>query len=481
MILTIDVGTTTLKAALFNESRKLISFEYAKIHSESVASNNHEIDPLQWSAALQTVCNKLSPLHNVETIVISGNGPTLVPVLGKPEVKDGMLIARTAKARTWLDRRAVAESAEISEMLGTFVDSSFFLPKALYLFRNERETYDKSLWLLSSHEYLDYLLTGQAKAIIHSDDSEQWYWNDSIVTKLGLDKEKFPPFSNPGELIGPVSSVAGEALGIPVGIPVFAGAPDFYVSILGTGTVEIGQVCNRSGTSEGINLCTKKPLGDPRLMTYHHPIAPFYNVSGIISTSGKAIEWAKDLVGISDSSFPDLYASMAQVEPGSGGLIFLPYLSGERAPIWDPTARGVFTGLSLKTGSKELLRSVAEGTCLAMRDVITVMEELGAQVGQLRITGGPSESDFLNQLKADITRREVLVPTIKDAELVGCLVIALTALGNYPSFAKAAQAIVQTRQCYYPNPILDTLYEDMFETYRSVYKNLKIEPKQKKE
>lgn len=475
MILTIDVGTTTLKAALFHESGVLHSLEHAKIGSDKKVSNNQEIDPMQWSVALQTLCKNLSPLQSVKAIVISGNGPTLVPVLGKPEAREGLLCAKTAPARTWLDRRAIAESARISEHLGTFIDSSFFLPKALYLFRNERKIYDDSLWFLSSYEYLNYLLTGEARAIMHSDDSEKWYWNEELVISLGMDTEKFPPFCKPGDLLGPVTTIAGKALGIPIGIPVFSGAPDFYVSILGTGTIEIGQVCNRSGTSEGINLCTKSPLGDVRLMTYQHPIQPYYNVSGIISTSGKAIEWAKHLVGMSTVSFPDLYADMEKVLPGSGGVIFLPYLSGERAPIWNPNARGVFTGLSLETGSKELLRSVAEGTCFAMRDVITVMEELGAAVGQLRITGGPSESNFLNQLKSDITRREVLVPAMQDAELVGCLIIALTALGNYPTLSQAARAIVQTKQCYHPNPKLETLYEDMFGTYCSIYKKLQKE------
>ncbi len=481
MIVTIDVGTTTLKAALFKESGALDCLEHATLRSGVDTSNTNEINPLQWSIALKALCEKLPPLHNVKALVISGNGPTLVPVLGKPEVQEGLLLAKTANARTWLDRRAIAESATISERLGTFVDSSFFLPKALYLFHHEKEIYDACLWLLSSHEYLDYLLTGEARTVIHSDDSEQWYWNDDLVISLGMDKDKFPTFINPGELIGYVTSQASKALGIPDGIPLFAGAPDFYVSILGTGTVETGQVCNRSGTSEGINLCTRKPLGDPRLMTYHHPIKPFYNVSGIISTSGKAIEWAKNLLGMSNTSFPDLYSFMAQAKPGSGGLVFLPYLSGERAPIWDPSARAVFTGLNLKTGSKELLRSVAEGTCLAMKDVITVMEELGAEVGQLRITGGPSESAFLNQLKADITGREVLVPSMQDAELVGCLIIALTSLNHYPTFSQAAKAVVQTEQCYYPNPALSNLYEDMFRTYRSTYIHLKEEPRQKKE
>ncbi len=465
MILTIDLGTTTLKAALFSEDGVLCSTKHAKLDAPS---HNNEIDPMLWSKALSSVCNALGELSSVQAVVISGNGPTLVPVLGKPESKEGLLFAKTGMARTWLDRRPVSEAATISEKLGTFVDSGFFLPKALYLFHNERKTYEESLWLLSSHEYLDYLLTGVPKAIIHSDDSQQWYWNDDLVSSLGMDKEKFPPFCNPGDFIGPITSLASKALSLPALIPVFAGAPDFYVSILGTGTVELGQVCNRSGTSEGINLCARKPLADPRLMTYHHPVMPYYNVSGIISTSGKAIEWVKNLVGSRDLSFGSLYTTMASAEPGSGGVVFLPYLSGERAPIWDPDARAVFSGLNLATGSRELLRSVAEGTCFAMRDVITVMEELGSEVGQLRITGGPSESDFMNQLKADITGREVLIPAMQDAELMGCLIIALTSLGTFSSYKEAANAVVQTKHLFSPDYKLQNLYDELFATYRSL-------------
>lgn len=463
MILTIDLGTTTLKAALFSDEGVLSTITHGAIGK---SSQTHELDPILWSKALAKACASLGELNRVRAVVISGNGPTLVPVLGEPASKDGLLYAKTGMARTWLDRRPIAESGEISEMLGTFVDSSFFLPKALYLFRNENKTYQQSRWLLSSHEYLDYLLTNEAKAVIHSDDSQQWYWTESLLTKLGLDKEKFPPFCNPGDLVGTVTQLASETLALPAGIPVYAGAPDFYVSILGTGTVEVGQVCNRTGTSEGINLCTLKPLGDSRLMTYRHPIAPYYNVSGIISTSGKAIEWVKDLVGCKETSFTDLYAEMAKAEAGSKGVVFLPYLSGERAPIWDPHARAVFSGLNLDTGKCELLRSVAEGICFAMRDVITVMEELGSEVGQLRITGGPSESDFMNQLKADITGREVLVPTMQDAELMGCLIIALKSLGQFASYREAANTVVKIKRHFTPDLKVQKLYDDLFETYR---------------
>jgi xylulokinase len=473
MIFTIDVGTTTFKGALFNDDGSLHTLESLPMSIVSDTEGSYECDPRQWSDALGAICKKFSEIGKIRAVVVSGNGPTLVPVLGRPLCKAGVLGADAGLAKLWLDRSAVDEALEISQRIGSFVDPSFSLPKALKLFRNQRKIYDKTLCFLSSFEFINYLLTGETATVLHADDSRRWYWTDDILMQLGLDSRKFPPFCKPGDSIGNVSLLAEQCLGIPKETPVFAGGPDFFMSILGTGAVEPGRVCDRSGTSEGINLCTHKPLDDGRLMTYLHPIKPYYNVSGIISTSGKAIGWAKNLFGFAGLSFDSLYAEMAKAKAGSGGLIFLPYLSGERAPIWDPDARGVFNGLSLSAGCPELLRSVAEGVCLAMRDVISVMEELGGKVGQLRITGGPAESRFLNQLKADVTRREVLVPAIQDAELVGSLVVAMYALGDYSSLAEAAEQLVGIESVYRPDPSVDGLYADLFARYRETYRNLK--------
>jgi xylulokinase len=473
MILTIDVGTTTFKGALFDSSGKLILSESLPMRICSNGQSSHECDPRQWADALSAICRKFASNGPIRAIVVSGNGPTLVPVLGTPVCEAGSLKAPTAMARLWLDRRATAEAAEISTRMGLFVDASFSLPKALYLYRQERELYDRTLWFLSSFDFINYLLTDQARAVLHAEDSQRWYWTDWMIQEIGLDTGKFPPFCKAGELVGEVTSLAADCLGLTAGTPVFAGGPDFFTSILGTGAVELGRVCDRSGTSEGINLCTAIPLDDSRLMTYLHPIKPYYNVSGIISTSGKAIGWAKDIFGFGQASFEKMYLEMAKAAPGAGGLVFLPYLSGERAPIWDPEARAVFNGLSLSSGVPEMLRAVAEGVCLAMRDVITVMEDLGGAVKQLRITGGPAESVFLNQLKADVTGKEVLVPAVQDAELVGSLVVALTALGDYPSLASAADDIVRIGSSYQPDPKLESIYTELFGQYRATYRNLK--------
>lgn len=468
MILTFDIGTTTLKGALFDDGGTLCELNHATVPSQGFL-----VDPFQWSLALKTICSSFSSLCGVDTVTISGNGPTLVPVFGDVKNKGGVLSCDAAMARLWHDRRAIQESGQVSRLAGSFVDASFSLPKALYVYNREPEIYERTKFFLSAYDFFNYLLTGEAKTILHARGSERWYWNDSLLGQLNLDKSKFPVFCYPGQLVGTVSSLASFCLGLPKGAIVYAGAPDFFVSILGTGAVELGRVCDRSGTSEGINLCTREPLGDNRLMAYRHPIEPYYNVSGIISSSGQAIQWAKNLFGLGEASYDRLYEEMAKAKPGSGNLVFLPYLCGERAPIWDAGARGVFNGLSLETGKAEMLRSVGEGVCFAMRDVIAVMEELGAKVGELRLSGGPTHSTFLNQLKADITRREVLIPLIGDAELVGDLIIAQTAKKRYACLAEAAGELVSIRQRYVPDPDVQGLYGDLFAVYRSTYRKLK--------
>ena len=232
MILSLDVGTTTCKGALFDGVGNLV--EMIKVPLSVLPGTNgaQETDPHQWSKALATVCSRLSRCKDIRSIVVSGNGPTVVPVFEKPRIHHTLLHAESGNARLWLDRRAVVEAEEISSMLGDFVDASFMLPQVLHLSRKEQAVYDKSLWFLSSFEYINYLLTGEAWAILHAEDAKRWYWTEDVLDRLGLENTKFPPFRHPGDVVGFVSSIASEALGLTKGTPVCAAGPDFLVSIL---------------------------------------------------------------------------------------------------------------------------------------------------------------------------------------------------------------------------------------------------------
>ncbi|MDR1128355.1 MAG: FGGY-family carbohydrate kinase [Treponema sp.] len=473
MLLVIDIGTSNFKAALMDYDGNCRGAVSLPLVVRSGPDGSHEANPVQWLRSFERALFQIGPIAAVEALVISGNGPTVIPVTGEPSLAGGELSLPADTARLWLDRRAEKEAETVSAIMGAYVDPGFFLPKILAVKEREAELYRRTRYFLSTPEFLTYALTGQARTVFPSEGFERWYWNAGALEKAGLDGEKLPPFIFPGEEAGTLLPAAARHFGFGKGVKVFAGGPDFFVSILGTGTVKPGSACDRSGTSEGINLCTAEKVCDRRLMAYGHPVKGYWNLSGIISTTGKAVEWAMELLGIKKGNFDSFYALAAEAEPGSGGLLFLPYLSGERAPVWDPQARGVFMGLSLASGRSEIARAAAEGICFAIRDVAEVMEELDAPVWEFRVSGGPAESAFLNQLKADITGRPVLAPVRKDAEITGLAVIGASALGKYASPAEAAGAMARIEKKYEPRAGRKRIYDERFAAYRELYRTLK--------
>jgi xylulokinase len=208
-------------------------------------------------------------------------------------------------------------------------------------------------------------------------------------------------------------------------------------------------------------------------MCLPHIIEGFHNISGIISTSGKALEWCKNVTGMGKVGYDRLFEDISMVPAGSRGLIFLPYLAGERAPLWDPYARGTFIGLTTKHSGKDLTRAVVESVGYAIRDVIEVMQENGLTLEELRVTGGQAKSPLWNQIKADITGKRILTAEIRDSELIGDACVGLYALGRYDTLAAASESIVKIKKIYTPSCGVGRLYDDLFSLYRESYKGLK--------
>jgi xylulokinase len=492
MLLTIDIGTSIFKSAIwdFEGNRKAFASVPLSIsHSEGL---RHEADSGQWLRAFEDCCHALGArglganihLNTVEALIICGNGPSLTPVLAAPLAETASSIEAgqsdksgfthgiglyTAPSRLWLDRRGVEAARQVSALVGGFVDPGFYLPKALDIKINEAPLYEKTKFFLGCPELLAYALTGEARTVFPSDGFERWFWNDLILESLGLDKEKFPPFIRPGEVFGQMIPKVASRFGFKPGTPVISGGPDFFAAILGSGTIKPGRVCDRAGTSEGINACTGRRISDERLMSYNHPVKPFWNLSGIVSTTGKAIEWGHSLLGL--ESYDAFYALAQTARAGAGGLVFLPYLAGERAPVWDPSKRGVLRGLNLATGRPEFARSVLEGICFAIRDIIGIMEEKGAVIEELRVAGALSHNDLLDQIKTDITKKPVLVPEQKETELMGLVIIGSCALGKYSSFAEAASALVKIDKEFLPDVKNTALYDELFGEYIQIAKS----------
>jgi len=456
MLFTIDIGTSTFKAALWDFNGKRLSYNEKQL---SVIKNDgikHEADPKSWEDAFYECCKKIEKLSKVEAIVISGNGPSLVPVY-----KDG----RYENARLWLDRRASKYTEEITKLAGSCADAKFFIPKIYYIKKEENEIYKNTKYFLGCPEYLAFLLTGQAKTVFPCDGFDFWFWNDDLLKKLDLDNEKFPPFIRPADTFGELNNKIAKKLGFSKNIPVISGGPDFFAAILGSGVTQAGMACCRTGSSEGINLCSNNYVNDKRLMSYSHPVKPFWNLSGTINTTGKAIEWASDILNI--KTFEEFISLAKKSEPGSKGIVFKPYLAGAHAPHWDPSIKGCFQGLSLSAGRGEIASSVLEGIGFAIKDIILAMEESGEKLNALHVTGGLSKCAHLNQIKADITGVCVKEGVYKEAELLGLAIIASVFLGKYSSYKEACDKMVKIEKEYSPNNQNNTLYNNLFNVYKS--------------
>jgi len=458
MLLTVDIGTSSFKSAIFDYDGKRLSF------ASSPLSMDINADCSQWLKAFKDCCQKLENLAKVEAVVISGNGPSLVPVFGGPKVENGELSVPAGRTRFWLNRSAAKYQEEVSAVMGGFVDACFFLPKILKIKNEDEQLYLKTKTFLGVPEYFAYALTGAAKTVFPSEGFDRWFWNDAVLEKLGLDAAKFPPFIRPGEAYGKITQTAADTFGITKNIPVITGGPDFFAAIMGSGAMKPSQACDRTGSSEGINLCTQNMVLDRRLMSYGHPVKPYWNLSGTINTTGKAIEWCKDFLGI--NSYDDFFALAQKSKTGSGGLVFVPYLSGERAPIWNSNARALWRGIGLSTGRSEFANSVLEGIGFAIRDVIGVMEINNVHVDELRVTGRLAAVESLNQIKADISGKQVITPVIKETELLGLAITGLCFMNKFKSIAEASSAIVKTEATYEPNQKNADLYKELFLEYK---------------
>ena len=484
MILTIDIGTTVLKCAVFNSQGELqvLLREHVHLHSDK-NFKHYEVDPEAWIKCLIKITSRISPEYkkNIKTIIISGNGPTLLPV----DKTDKIL----HPAITWMDHRCTQEAREKISKAKIKVDPGFFLSKALWIKINKPLIYEKTKYFLPCPEYMNFFLTGIAGTILPAIGFEKYYWSDKAISCLGLDKEKFPDFITTGDKIGRITKKASEILELSAAAIVIAGGPDFIMSLLGTGTVIPGRTCDRAGTSEGINYCSKSSLSDSPFICLPHISKGLYNISATLSTSGKALEWF--CRNHNYNNFEKMYQDASEVKPGADGLLFLPSLAGERSlsnfaistsgitrsnspssSIWNSKSKGSFIGLGINHSRREMARAVLESLAYAVKYIIYSMEEYNLNIQELRIAGNQSSYALLNKIKSDITEKNILVPEISDAELTGNACIALTSLGEFKDFTSAACSIVKIKKIYEPDLKHSSIYSELFNCFTESYKKL---------
>jgi xylulokinase len=487
LLVGLDLGTSALKAGLYTPTGERLRLEREPYPLYAPHPGWAEQDPVDWWAAAVRALRALAAAAQaaggrIEAIGLAGQCPGHVLLGPEGEALGRALIWRDQRATVeaaWLDEHISA--ADAARWTGLTHLAEVTLPPArwLWLKTNRREDWRRAQALLQPKDYLAFKLTGAVVTDINSaygvaHPSPPRYDPD-YLSALSISPQLLPPLRPIHVVAGQVTSAASHATGLADGTPVIIGTIDAFCDLLGSGAVQPGLAVDVAGTSEMIALATAGPAQGAGI--FHANLNDEIDfLCGPTQAGGDALRW------LARGFFPDLgsgvdFRALEQAasacSPGSQGLIFLPYLDGERAPIWDPQARGAFVGLTLAHGRAHCARAVYEGVAFSVRHVLERCEAAAGQLArQVHVCGGGAASDFWNQLKADVMNRPVVAASV-EAACLGAAALAGAGLGLHPNVAAAAQALAAPRRTYPPDPAAAEAYGQAFAVYRALYPALK--------
>lgn len=457
----VDLGTTGLRSGVFDSNGRLLAIAKSAFPPGSANPSHSEQDPDEWwRACLGTLAQVAEHCDSgkIEGLAVVGQNPTLICVDadGNP----------TRPAILWADQRAAGEAQELASRVGERIDPSSLVAKAMWVRRHDPDAYSRTRWLLQSFDYLLFRLTGHPVALTTLPGPLAWP-HGQFVDAGDFDPSKIPPRTcRMVELVGGLLPAVARKAGLQQGTPVFAGTIDSFAAWIGTGTLREGIACNDCGTTAGFALCWERPLSDPGrcIHSVPHPVGKGWMAGSAMASGSNLLDWfartfypGADLEALLDDA--------GRVEPGCEGLVALPHLLGERAPVEDPCARGVFLGISPRHGRPHFARAVLEAVAFAVRDVCRGIEQAGGRISEIRLAGGGARSRLWNRIKAGVLGRRMVVPEVAESALLGSAMIAAAGLGMFPNLEEASKTMFHSREVIEPDPVVQPLYDRLFQVY----------------
>lgn len=496
-LLGVDVGTTSLKVAAIDENAKLLGIASSKYRLITPDQCSVQLDSeSMWNALLTCIRllrdGKGISLHQIAGISISSLCPGLTALGTDGEVLVEPIIysdrRSTEEAELILNKVGSEQLFEITangSMAGAFSGSSM-----LWIKRHLPEAYEKTRYFGHLNTLLAYRMTGSA-AIDYSNASYTNLfetaggrsWSGELCALIGIDEEKLPALREATDIVGGLIDPSLLQLGIPEGVPVAIGGADTPCATLAAGVTRAGDVCESVGTTDVLTVCVEKPVFDRGFINRCHVVPGTWIYQGAMSFAGAANEWFLsqfygDLIekaGSCKDAFVRMNVDADKANPGCDGVVFLPYMLGERSPIWDPYARGVFFGISLQTTRREMNRAVLEGCGYGLRQLSGIAERItGVPVERFLSIGGGAKSDTWAQIKADITGKAIEVLDMNDMAPVGAALLAGVGAGVFRDVYEASSKVhKQVYRKFVPNHEHDAVYDRRYQTYISLYPALK--------
>jgi xylulokinase len=478
----IDVSTTATKAIVVDEEGVVRGVASSSYGYETPRPMWTEQDPHLWWEATKSAIGQVLADTGVQAADISAVGMT-GQMHGSVLLDDRGEVVRPAIL--WNDQRTARECDRIRELVGrerliatTGNDAltGFTAPKLLWVMDNEPEAWQRVRHVLLPKDYVRFRLTAEPAVDVAGGSGTILFdlgartWSPEILSALGLEPALFPPTHEGPHITGTVTGEAAAATGLAPGTPVVAGGGDQAANAVGVGAVAPGVVALSLGTSGVVFAATDGPSIEPdgRVHAFCHAVPGRWHMMGVMLSAAGSLRWLRDALA-PDASFDRLVAGAEEVPAGSDGLLFLPYLTGERTPHPDPHARAAFVGLTIRHDLRHMTRAVLEGVAHGLRDGLDLMLAAGvAPPDQIRASGGGTTSPLWRQILADTLGAEIATVATEEGAAYGAALLGAVGSGWYDSVDAACRDRVSVRSAASPSADRDRYEHDQV-TYRDLY------------
>lgn len=497
-LLGVDVGTTSIKVAVIDEKAQLLGMSSSSYRLITPNQDCAQIDTEDmWRAFLKCMRllrdGKNIALSKVAGISISSLCPGLAALDGEGDVLVDPII--------YTDRRSIKEAEMIREAAGedrlfeitanTSMAGAMSGTSMLWIKRNLPDIYAKTKYFGHVNTLMARRMSGEF-AIDYSNASYTnlfettggYKWSEYLCQKTGIDIAKLPPLHASSDVVGRLVNQELIELGIPFQTPVIIGGGDTACAALAAGVTEAGDVCESAGTTNVLTICVDQPKFDRGFINRCHVVEGKWIYQGALSHTGSSYQWFRDnfcqdlaakAAGSTKSAFELMNEEAELANPGCDGLVFLPYMLGERSPIWDPYARGVFFGLSLKTTRREMNRAIMEGCGYGLRQLSEIAERVtGLEMKEFTSIGGGAKSETWAKIKADITGKDIKILDMNDMAPIGAALLAGVGAGIFRDVYEAAGMVEKKiYKVIKSSNAHEDIYNKRYKVYTELYPRLK--------
>lgn len=495
----IDVGTSGTKTLAIREDGTILASATVEYPLSTPKPGWAEQEPEHWwQACIQSVQQVREKggfaAQEVAGIGLSGQMHGSVFLNAHHQV--------IRPAILWNDQRTTAECREIESVVGgrsALIDlvanpalEGFTAPKILWLRNHEPEHFEKTVQVLLPKDYVRFRLTGEFATEVSDAsgtlllDVKNRAWSETLLDKLQLEKSLLPKVYESEEVSGKLTDKAADLLGLKPGVPVVGGGGDQAAGAVGNGIVEPGAISATMGTSGVVFAHSEEVQIDPNgsVHTFCHAVRGKWHVMGVVLSAGGSLQWYRNQLAAAEVAvakalgvdpYQIICEEAAKAPVGSEGLVFLPYLTGERTPHCDANARGSWVGLSLRHGREHMARSVMEGATYALRDCLRIIKEMQIPVSEIRLSGGGARSPFWRQLQADIYGQEVVTINAEEGPAFGVALLAAVGTGAYSNIQEACRSTIQVVQRVPQDDRAKQYYDEAYPIYRHLYDSLKAD------